>query len=121
MNESEFRDWSRRQMNAFDNRLKALEGKVATVTALPPRVRHGTVRGDFLTLAQNLHERVGEGRMTAMAIAFTTDDGVAHVSWQNEPFDHLALCGAVAKLLLDVIGLGAKDEVEVEAPGDQAP
>ena len=44
MNESEFRDWSRRAQGTFDERLKVLERRVGEIAAaaVGPRVEGGT-------------------------------------------------------------------------------
>jgi len=114
MNEADFRDFMRRNYSSLDDRLKALEGKIAGVVLAPVRVKSQAIGTVMADLAARLVEEVHGGKVTALAITFVTDDAVPHTGWSAERWDRFALAGAVDQLWLEVMK-GEGDETDAQS------
>ena len=118
MLESEFRDWARRAQGDFNERLKALETRVAALDCAPLRMRAPEHRREFEGLLSRVKEEVASGRVTGLGVVSVRDDGVVKTGWVAEGFDEYALAGAVGQLSLAILDrASAPDLAEGEAPG----
>jgi hypothetical protein len=111
MTEGEFRDWARGRLQAFEERLKAIEAR-----GEPERLRIKVgpeEKGKVLNLARGLLERSTAGKVAAVGIAFISDEGLAHTGWAGDG-DGFALAGAVHGLSLRITGrmIGPEDDEE---------
>ena len=111
MNESDFRDWTRGQLRALDERLKAAmaERKADRVNIVLDRI----VQGKMAELRDELTVALKEAQVTGLGIVFTTADGVTHTGWsaQNSFF---ALAGAATFMGLEIL-----EDFRKEAANDQ--
>jgi hypothetical protein len=121
MNEADFRDWTRGQLRALDQRLKALAARQAEPAKLTADRR---LQGDIATLADRLVARVKGGEVAGLAIAFVTEEGVPHTAFAGNGY--FTLAGATAFLGLEVLeefrkAEAANDQPSGDAGADQAP
>ena len=93
MNESEFRDWMRNQLRAFDNRLKAVEARPEA----GPKPVDVKLRGEMAALAEGLTRRIREGSVASLGIAFIGTDGTPYTALGGTG-EWYALIGAVQTL-----------------------
>lgn len=103
MNESEFRDWTRRAQAAFDQRLKALEAKFGALTLASPRVREAEVLANVKELSDKVSEVVRTGKVTALAVAFLVEDDGPWTGFAHEKWERYALAGTAGQLWIELL------------------
>jgi hypothetical protein len=118
MNESEFRDWARRAQGAFDQRLKALERKFGALVLAPPRVREPDVAGNVKELLDRLASHVRAGKVTALGIAFITEDDGPWTGFAHEKWERAALAGAAGQLWFELLTKPVTDEETAHETGN---
>jgi hypothetical protein len=99
MNEPEFRDWIRRHLSSLDERLQRVEARPPEAAKTEVSAR---IKGEIAHLAKTLDERVKAGKVTSVAIAFVTDEGVPTTGWAAEGV-YFALAGAATFMGLEIL------------------
>jgi hypothetical protein len=128
VNESEFRDWSRRAQGAFEARLKALEGKYLQLSLAPPRVREPEIAANVKELIEKVAERVRSGQVTALGIAFVTEDDGPWTGFAHEKWERATLAGVAGQLWFELLtrpvndgGFDAPEHAGQVGPGVSEP
>lgn len=115
MNESEFRDWMRAQLSAFDERVKRLEARPAGEAKTAPDRR---IHGSILKLTEELLARVKAGRVLGVGIMFVDDEDKTMTGWSADG-GYFALAGAATFMGLEILEDFRKAEL-AKAEGEAA-
>jgi hypothetical protein len=115
MNESEFRDWARAQLSAFDERIKRVEAR--PVGEAKPQVNQ-RIHGSILKLTEELLTRVKERRVLGVGILFVDDEMKTMTGWSADG-GYFALAGAATFMGLEILEEFRKSETAIAANDDE--
>jgi hypothetical protein len=122
MIESEFRDWTRGQLRALDERLKALAANKAEPAKVAADKR---IHGSIVSLGQKLVELAKAGKVVGAAIVYVDDEDRTMTGWSADG-GYFALAGAATFMGLEILedfrkSEAANDQPSGDAGADEAP
>jgi hypothetical protein len=117
MNESEFRDWARRQQAGFDDRLKRLETRFQEMNLAPPRLRDPDVGYDVKELYERLGTHVRSGKVTALGICFLTMEEGPLTGFAHEQWERAGLAGVAGQLWFELLTKPVKEDAREQGDG----
>jgi hypothetical protein len=111
MNESEFRDWVRAQIRAFDDRLKRAEA----VPKAAIKAKEGLARNRE-QIAEGLVKAVKAGKVSSLAIVWVDNEHGPMTAWSVDGvLDKMTLMGAVDVLAQDLVAPQTEPPAEAAA------
>jgi hypothetical protein len=116
VNESEFRDWARAQLSAYDERIKRIEAR--PIGAAKPQVDQ-RIHGSILKLTEELLRRVKEGRVLGVGILFVDEEMKTMTGWSADG-GYFGLAGAATFLGLEILEEFRKSEAASDDQGKAA-